>query len=85
METIHSSLFSKTATVREVKKVMCERMGLKEDDVRLWDFHKDNKLKILTDPDETMDEARIMPDQKILFEEKGSNGKFPKLTSKSDR
>ena len=57
METIHSSLFSKTATVREVKKVMCERMGLKEDDVRLWDFHKDNKLKILTDPDETMDEA----------------------------
>ena len=80
-ETIVYHQFSKTSKVREVTKKICEEMQLKEDDVRLWDFHNDRKLKILTDPLETMEEARIINNQKIFIEEKDQNGKFPKLSS----
>ena len=41
---------SKGAKIKEVRNAMCEKMGLNVDDVRMWDYHNDTKLKILEDP-----------------------------------
>ena len=39
-------------------------MGLLEENVRMWDYHGENKLKILTDPLNTMSDERIINNQK---------------------
>ncbi len=39
--------FSKSATVGNLKKTMCERMGLNVDDVRIWDYHAFSKYPVL--------------------------------------
>ncbi len=64
---------------------MCERMGLNVEDVRMWDYHNDTKLKILEDPLCTLVEERILDNQKLLFEERLPDGKWPKLATKRDR
>jgi len=50
-------------------------MGLKTKNVRLWDFHARNKIKLLLNLDEQLDEASIIDNQLVLFEEKDSKGK----------
>ena len=85
MDTIHTGLFSKGAKIKEVKNVMAERMGLNLDDVRMWDYHNDQKLKILSDPICTIQEERVLDGQKLLFEERLPDGKWPKLATKRER
>ncbi len=68
--TVVSVHFSKAATIEEVRNTMCEKMGLNVDDVRLWDYHNDQKLKILEDPLCTLAEERVLDQQKLLFEER---------------
>lgn len=85
MTTIHTGLFSKAAKIKVVRDEMCKRMGLSVDDVRMWDYHNDQKLKILEDPLCTLAEERILDGQKLLFEERLPDGKWPKLATKRDR
>lgn len=85
---VHFDVFvlcSKGAKIKEVRNTMCEKMGLNVDDVRMWDYHNDQKLKILEDPLCTLMEERILDGQKLLFEERLADGKWPKLATKRDR
>ncbi len=83
--TIVTGYFSKGAKIKEVRNTMCERMHLNVDDVRMWDYHNDQKLKILEDPLCTLAEERILDNQKLLFEERQPDGKWPKLATKRER
>ena len=85
MKTEVTGIFSKAAKIGVVKKEMCEKMGLNPDDVRMWDYHNDQKLKILEDPLNNLFEERILDNQKMLMEERLPNGKWAKLATKRDR
>ncbi|ELR25343.1 Ubiquitin carboxylterminal hydrolase 15, putative [Acanthamoeba castellanii str. Neff] len=75
------SSFSKTATIGDLKKRMCKRLKVDPANVRLWDWHARNKIKLLTDMTDTLDEAQIIDNQLVLFEEKDpATGKFPEDT-----
>lgn len=71
--------FSKTDTIADLKRVMCERLGLNVDDVRVWDFYNMSKYKMLEDLKQRLDSAQIIEGQAILLEEKDANGKFPEI------
>jgi len=68
---------SKSTTIGQFKKDMCAKFGLNEDDVRVWDYHANNKYKLLEDLKVKMDQAQIIDGQPMLLEEKGPDGKFP--------
>lgn len=78
-------LFSKNAKIKEMKAEGCKVLGVAEKDVRVWDYHNDQKLKILEEPLNTLAEERILDGQKLLFEERGPDGKWSKLTTQTDR
>jgi len=69
--------FSKADTVEYFKKVMCQRMGLNPENVRIWDYHANNKYKLLEDEKQRLETAQIIDGQPMLLEEKDENGKFP--------
>eukprot|EP00241_Pyramimonas_parkeae_P004423 CAMPEP_0114237434 /NCGR_PEP_ID=MMETSP0058-20121206/7388_1 /TAXON_ID=36894 /ORGANISM="Pyramimonas parkeae, CCMP726" /LENGTH=887 /DNA_ID=CAMNT_0001349475 /DNA_START=308 /DNA_END=2971 /DNA_ORIENTATION=+ len=68
----HSSTVSISCsdTVGDLLKKLCEEYGLQEDDCRLWDFYKGTKYHQLKDMQITIDEARLVPGQQIMLEEK---------------
>lgn len=69
--------FSKADTVEYFKKVMCQRMGLNPDNVRVWDYHAQNRYKLLEDEKQRLETAQIIDGQPMLLEEKDENGKYP--------
>lgn len=69
--------FSKADTVEYFKKVMCQRMGLNPDNVRVWDYHAQNRYKLLEDEKQRLEAAQIIDGQPMLLEEKDENGKYP--------
>lgn len=71
--------FSKSDTVGYLKQTMCTRMGLNPEDIRVWDYHANNKYKLLEDMDQKLDSAQIIDNQPILLEEKTEDGKWPEL------
>src|SRR5690606_25110822 len=68
---------SKAESVGNMKQAMCEVMQLDPEKVRVWDYHGTSKLKLLTNPDQRLDEAQILDDQHILLEEKKEDGTWP--------
>eukprot|EP01114_Cavostelium_apophysatum_P023239 TRINITY_DN8699_c0_g1_i3.p1 TRINITY_DN8699_c0_g1~~TRINITY_DN8699_c0_g1_i3.p1 ORF type:complete len:802 (-),score=231.36 TRINITY_DN8699_c0_g1_i3:76-2481(-) len=71
--------FSKADTIGHFKKAMCAKLGLNEDDVRVWDYHGNSKYKLLEDMKARMESAQIIDGQPMLLEEKDENGKFPEI------
>lgn len=84
MATPHWALFSKCAKLKELRAEMCKRLGVLPENVRIWDYHNDSKLKILEEPLNTLAEERILDGQKLLFEERQADGKWAKLTAQRD-
>ncbi len=72
-------LFSKVDTIGYLKKIMCARVGLNENDVRIWDFHAMNRYKLLEDMDAKLESSQIIDGQPMLLEEKDANGQFPEI------
>lgn len=69
--------FSKSATVGQFKEIMCKRMELNTDDVRVWDYHANNKYKLLEDMSQRLESAQIIDGQPMMLEEKDEKGNFP--------
>jgi len=82
MDTTYRGFFSKCATVGELKQTICKKLRMSESNVRVWDWHHRSKLKLLNDSDEELEEAQIIDDQLVLFEERDKNGKWPKEKKK---
>lgn len=77
-EYINAS-FSKSDTVGTFKKVMCQKMNLDPEQVRVWDYHANSKYKLLDDMKAKLESAQIIDSQPMLIEEKDENGKFPEI------
>jgi len=78
IHTEHHAVFSKAATVSELHEAMCARLNLDKENVRVWDYHGDQRLKLLDKPDKQLDEVQIIEGQKVLLEEK-VDGKWPEV------
>lgn len=76
-------ILSRADTCGKLKEDICKRKSLNADDVRIWDYHDNRKLKVLDDPDERLDDAQILHLQNILVETKKPDGTFPEDTSRS--
>eukprot|EP01087_Luapelamoeba_hula_P007900 TRINITY_DN1943_c0_g1_i3.p1 TRINITY_DN1943_c0_g1~~TRINITY_DN1943_c0_g1_i3.p1 ORF type:complete len:1256 (+),score=322.20 TRINITY_DN1943_c0_g1_i3:123-3890(+) len=74
------AMFSKVTLVSDFKRIMCRRMKLKQGNVRIWDWHARNKIKLLEKMNETLSEAQIIDNQLVLLEEKDAKGNFPQAS-----
>jgi len=68
--------FSKIDTVGKFKTTMCEIFGLKEEDVKVWDYYNSRKYKVLEDLSKKLDVEQILSRQEMLLEERDTNGNF---------
>jgi hypothetical protein len=62
---------------------ICKQKLLNADDIRVWDYHDNRKLKVLSDLDERLDDAQILHLQNILVETKKADGTFPEDVGRS--
>ncbi|KAH3766726.1 peptidase C19 family protein [Pelomyxa schiedti] len=69
--------FSRIATVGNLKRTMCEALGLDPDNVRIWDYHEKVWLRLLRDCNHTLCFDQIIDNQWIMLEEKNDNGSWP--------
>ena len=83
MEEPLLATFSKVETIEEFKKKMCKKMELDPSNVRVWDYHANNKYKLLDDLKTKLESAQIIDGQPMLLEEKDKDGKFPEPPKKS--
>lgn len=77
-------VFTMLCTVKDFIRLMCKKMDLKVEDVRLWDFYGRRKLELLSDSS-FMSECNLMENQLLLLEERGENGEFPPARTYNDR
>lgn len=75
--------FSKVDTVSTMRSRICEIWKLEQGNVRLWDYCDNYQSKLLETLDKTLYEYRINSDQKILVEQRLSNGEWPEKQSRS--
>lgn len=71
---------SKTTTVGELKKRMCEEMHLEVSKVRIWDYFNQRKYALLEKDggcDQTLESRQIFEGNAILLEEADANGDWP--------
>ncbi|KAH3766725.1 ubiquitin carboxyl-terminal hydrolase 4 [Pelomyxa schiedti] len=68
--------FSKVTTVGHLKRTMCAAMGLDPDNVRVWDYYKENWLKILSDDSQTLNSAQLVSNQEVMLDEKNPDGSW---------
>lgn len=80
----HKIELSKTATCGTLKDVVCKLKSINPDDVRVWDYHDNKKLKVLNEPDERLDDAQILHMQNILVEFKKPDGTWPEDERRND-
>jgi len=71
------------STVGQFKSAMCENFGLKEEDVKVWDFYPMRKYKVLEDMNERLNAAQILSEQEILLEEMDTKGNFAPVIATS--
>lgn len=71
--------FSKSSTVGQFKEIMCKKMELNPDDVRVWDYHANNKYKLLEEMSQRLESAQIIDGQPMMLEEKDEKGNFPEV------
>ncbi|KAH3766750.1 Ubiquitin carboxyl-terminal hydrolase 10 [Pelomyxa schiedti] len=69
--------FSKMDTVGNLKKTMCERMGLEPDNVHVWDYFGGAWQRHLCDEEQTLASAQIMTNQLVMLDEKSDAGSWP--------
>jgi hypothetical protein len=81
-ETFQITL-SRADTCGKLKERICKLKSLNADDIRVWDYHDNRKLKVLSDLDERLDDAQILHLQNILVETKKADGTFPEDTGRS--
>ncbi|KAH3759413.1 ubiquitin carboxyl-terminal hydrolase 15 [Pelomyxa schiedti] len=68
---------SKRETVGNFRKLAVEWMKLESENVKLWDYHGETKIKELTDLTTTLEAAQIIDHQLVLLEEKNADGTWP--------
>jgi uncharacterized UBP type Zn finger protein len=78
--TIH---ISKEASCKELLDIAISTFELNRDQIRLWDYHGDSRLKLLDDLDSALSESQIIDRQKVLVEEKEANGNWPIVQPKT--
>ncbi|KAJ8626189.1 hypothetical protein MRB53_019496 [Persea americana] len=59
---------SKRASIRELYDRVCELLKLEQGKIRIWDYFNKKKHALLTDFNQTLEEAQIQMDQDILLE-----------------
>lgn len=64
------------------KESICEHTKLDPEEIRIWDYYENRKLKVLRDPEKSLDEAQILHNQNILVEEISHNEICPEVPSK---
>jgi ubiquitin carboxyl-terminal hydrolase 4/11/15 len=67
---------SRADTCGKLKEEICRIKNLNSEDVRVWDYHDNRKLKVL-DADERLEDAQILHLQNILVETRKPDGSFP--------
>jgi len=65
--------FSREAKCKYVKKIMCQKMGLLENNVRVWDYHARSKIRLM-DMEASLGSEQIIDSQFILLEERDRDG-----------
>mmetsp|Transcript_6192 Transcript_6192/g.8647 ORF Transcript_6192/g.8647 Transcript_6192/m.8647 type:complete len:111 (-) Transcript_6192:1085-1417(-) len=68
--------FSKVKTIGHFKSVMCQRLSLKEEDVRVWDYFAEKHYKLLDNMTQDLESAQIISGQPMMLEERGPHGHF---------
>jgi len=69
---------SKTTTMKDFKKRMCEEMCLEPEKVRVWDYFNNKKYQAFENTDtRTLEECRILDGNAILMEEANKDGGWP--------
>ncbi|KAL6077647.1 Ubiquitin carboxyl-terminal hydrolase 15 [Balamuthia mandrillaris] len=76
---------SKYTSVGTLLRRLAKKLEVDPKEVRFWDWHNHNKIKVLEDMDETLEVAQIVDQQYLLLEEKNSQGKFPPIVNRSSR
>jgi ubiquitin C-terminal hydrolase len=72
-------LFSKTLTIAEVCKDLCQYRNISFDKVRLWNYSRKSwKEQYIISPELTLDEANLQGGQVVLFEISLSNNRWPR-------
>ncbi|KAL4187332.1 hypothetical protein AMTRI_Chr09g18480 [Amborella trichopoda] len=73
---------SKKGTVKELYSKCCELLKLDSEKVRIWDYFNKKRHALLTNFDQTLEDAQLQMDQEILLELQ-VNGNWPDETSNS--
>lgn len=74
---------SKEAIVKDLMEMVLSTFDVQRDQIRLWDYHGDTRLKLMDDMESTLSECQIIDRQKVLVEEKEANGSWPVVQSKA--
>ena len=75
---------SKYAKIKLLRERGCRLLGVAENDVQLWDYHQRKKAALLADMSDTLYDKNIINKQAVLFEERGADGKFPRVVNARD-
>jgi ubiquitin carboxyl-terminal hydrolase 4/11/15 len=76
-------MVSKRMTCRKLMDMGLEAFDLKEEEVRMYDYHGDSRLKHLTEMDSVLADHQILDRQKIMFDEKDDKGNWPQVNTTS--
>jgi len=77
-------IFIMLCIVKDFIRLMTNKMNLKAEDVRLWDYYEKRKIDLLNDK-RYLSECNLMENQLLLLEERGENGEFPPVKTSYDR
>ena len=80
--THHMIRISKAATVEEFIDVVAQEHQLKKENVSVWDYHGNNKLKLLDHQTKQLCEEHILDNQPMLIEIKREDGTWPPTAPK---
>jgi hypothetical protein len=72
-----SGYYSKATTIGQLFADACDKFGLDQKNVRMWDYHRRSRIKILDAVNARLDSEQIIDDQLILLEEKDADGTWP--------
>lgn len=75
---------SKYAPLSVLRDRACALLHVAPDDVQLWDYHQNVKAKLLGDLTLSLYDENIINGQAVLLEERGPDGKWPKMVNARD-
>ncbi|XP_061923312.1 ubiquitin carboxyl-terminal hydrolase 32 [Entelurus aequoreus] len=78
---VYSACFSRMATIKDIHLYLCQRLGIKEETVRLWLFISENYLTLLDDEDHTLESLKIQDEQQLVIEIRNKDMSWPEEMS----